>query len=96
MQKISIKNNKLFVFISLLILFTMQISAVVHANEHLLNTSETRCIVHLEAEQFSNLLNTKNLELIQNQQVVKPYIQNKGLISNRIIISYLSRAPPSI
>ncbi len=95
MQKITIKS-KLFVYLSLLILSFMQISAVAHANEHLLNTSETRCIVHLEAEQFSNLLNAKNLELIQKQQVVKPNIQNKGLISNRIIISYLSRAPPSI
>ncbi len=95
MQQKSIQNKR-FVSLFLLILLTMQISAVTHANEHLLNTSETQCIVHFDAEQFSNLLTPKNLELIQKQQVVKPYIQNKGLISNRIIISYLSRAPPSI
>ncbi len=96
MQKSSIHKNKWLVCISLLILFTMQISAVVHANEHLLNTSETKCILHLEAEQFSNLLATKNLVFVQKQQIVKPYIQHKGLNSNPLLINYLSRAPPRL
>jgi len=93
MQIITIKS-RLFVFLSLLILSFMQISAVAHANEHLLNTSETRCITHLEAEQFSNLLTANTLELNHKQQVDKPKIQKKRLTSNCILISYLSRAPP--
>ena len=89
-------NRKILASLILLVLLFMQLSAVSHANEHLLNTSETKCIIHLEAEQFSNLLSTHNPELSENNQVHYPIIQNKSLSSNHIIISYLSRAPPGL
>ena len=89
-------NRKILASMILLVLLFMQLSAVSHANEHLLTTSETKCIIHLEAEQFSNLLSAKNPELTENEQVHNSYIQYKSLSSNHIIISYLSRAPPGL
>ncbi len=83
------------VFTILLILLFMQLSAKSHATEHQLHAAELSCITHLEAEQFSNLLIVKDLEIFDNHNTLILHLHNKNFTINGLTQYYQSRAPPA-
>ncbi len=94
-QQRMLQQRTILVFSILLVLLFMQFSAMSHAAEHPLNTTELSCITHLEAEQFSNLLIVKGFEIIDNHNTLILHLHNKNFTINGSTQNYQSRAPPA-
>lgn len=85
-----------FTFGALLLLISMQFAAIVHANEHALNSTEQLCIIHLELSKFSDLILANSSILAVSTQIFIPYLLINRSIFPTSSANYLSRAPPSV
>ena len=81
---------------ALLLLIVMQFAAIAHANQHDFKSTDLRCITHLEAEQFSNLLHSTQPETAIQKRAIKPTLIKLERSFSQSLASYSSRAPPSL
>lgn len=89
------KKYKLAISCLLLLLF-MQFAAIAHESEHSFNSTDIICIIHLDVNQFSNLLHSsQSVSYFQAQQII-PLRLLTNLVTPKTLTNYLSRAPPAL